>query len=162
MPTIDETKGLFMDLNVRQWEKVAAAPVIVFVLIAYADRKLTPKEEKTFTRKWLPRLLELNIAPDEPSKDIYRWHLGEEAFNTKKWTKKTVGTLLDELESTFTLWNRKAEEPARSEFPKLLEQLAEDIAKASGGFPLLVSAINEDEWDMLTKVKHALRGRPML
>ena len=76
VPIIDETKGLFMDLNVREWEKIAAAPVIVFVLIAYADRKLTAKEEKTFNRKWLPRLLDLNIAPDETSKDIYRWHRG--------------------------------------------------------------------------------------
>ena len=151
-----------MDLNVREWEKISAAPVIVFVLMGYADRKLTPKEEQTFNHKWLPRLLALDIAPDETSNDIFRWQLGEYAFDTKKWTKQTVGALLGQLESAMTLWNRKASEPVRSTFPKLLEEMAEDVAKASGGVPLLVSAINDEEREMFIRVKHALRGRPYL
>ena len=151
-----------MDLSVRDWEAVAAAPVIVFVLVAFADRKLSDSEKTTFFDSWLPRLMDINIAPDEQAKRIYKWNVEEDALNMKRITSQTAGALLEQLSDTFTMLNDGVASETLQSFRKELAALALDVANAAGGFLMFVDPISEDEEKMLAKIKHAMRGRPTL
>lgn len=147
-----------MQLSVQDWESVAEAPVVVFVLIAFADRDLSDNEREAFYETWLPRLKKINIAPTEYMMELYQAGLGEATASLRPYTRCTTSELLERLAETFKVMRAQIRTSRVDDFRDSLMLLADEVAEASGGFPLLVDATSDFEAVMIDCVRVAMDG----
>ena len=147
-----------MQLHVNEWESVAEAPVIVFVLVAYADGELSPEERAAFFQKWQPRLRQAALAPEQYLTQ-YREGFDTAIESLRPYTRQSAGALLDRLAATFTMMRRKVRASRVDEFRDTLLLLASDVADASGGFSFLVDATSRDEGEAIALLQNAMDGR---
>ena len=145
-----------MQLSVREWERVAEAPVVVFVLVAFADRELTEQEQAEFREVWLPRLSEVNVGPNDDIMGLYRAGLEEATVSLRPYTRCSVPELLEQLSTTFEMMRSRVRASRVADFRDTLMLLASDVADASGGFSFLVDATSDEEATMIERVRAAI------
>ncbi len=151
-----------MDFTVQQWERIAAAPVTVFLLMAFGDLVISTAEQEVFFKEWSPRLMKIKLAVKPGDQAIFEWGLGEAEVSARQFMRLRPAELLEKLEDTFTVLGREPDTEKIEAFRSELMALARDVAKASGGLFGLRSPVSPDEEEMLMRVRHALRGRPIL
>lgn len=150
------------DFTVQQWELVGSAPVLVFVAMALADRKVSVPERDAFYKQWMPRLVALQINDNMDDEKLLDWGMSEAEVHLDDFLSLSIETVLERLEETFTLLDASLEPAKLEAYRSELMNLAQAVAAASGDLFGLRSPVRESEQMMLRKIQHALRGRPVV
>lgn len=146
-----------MQLSLQEWTRVAEAPVIVFVLVAYADGTLSEEERATFFTKWRPRLANVSVA-HEAFKPAYLAGLEKATESLRPYTRQSAKALLKGLADTFAMMHGRVRESRVDDFRNTLMVLASDVAKASGGFSFIIDATSHAEEEAIEKLRRAMYG----
>ena len=146
-----------MQLSLQEWTQVAEAPVIVFVLVAYADGELSDNERATFFEKWRPRLANVSVA-HEAFKPAYRDGLERATQSLSPYTRQSAKALLKRLADTFAMMRGRVRDSRVDDFRNTLMVLASDVAQASGGFSFIIDATSHAEEQAIEKLRRAMDG----
>ena len=150
------------DLTIQQWELLSSAPAMVFALIAFADRSVSKAESRTFFEQWAERMSGIRLNDDETDQQLFQWGMGEAEFGVESLLKTPSADLLHRVENAFTLMQSTFELERVDSYRTELFAFAEEIAAASGDWLGLRSPVRESEENMLRRVRHAMRGRPII
>lgn len=160
---IDTTEPLpSPDFSTQQWELIGSAPALVFVAMAMADRSVSTKERDLFFKKWMPRIVALKLNDDEMDEFVLDWGMGEAEVHLDELLELPTGEVLDRLENAFTLLASSFDAERVEEYRLELIAMAKAVAKASGDWFGVRSPVRDSEESMLRRVRHALRGRPVV
>jgi tellurite resistance protein len=146
-----------LDLDLRQWEDIGAAPVLVCVLIGMSDGELTEAEEDAFFERWSTRLQAISISENADDQKRFQWAVREAGLGINRLAKQPILKLQSRLESTIALIYRHLSEEVAQTFRDALLQIARDVASASGGGALgLRNPINPAEYGQLAQLEGLL------
>ena len=147
-----------LDLDLRQWEAIGEAPILVCVLIGMSDGELTEAEEDAFFERWSSRLQALAISDNADDQKRFQWAVREAGLGISRLAKQPLLKLQSRLESALILlYDHLSPEVAQS-FRDALLQIARDVAEASGtGVIGLINPINQAEYEQLAQVERLLQ-----
>jgi hypothetical protein len=132
------------------------------VAVAMADRTVSTNERDLFFKKWMPRLVALRLNEDDGDEQMLDWGMGEAEVHLDELLELSAETVLSRIEDAFTLLETSFDSKRLEEYRTELSGLARSVAKASGDWFGLRSPVRESEETMLRRVRHAMRGRPVI
>ncbi len=141
-----------MGLSVREWEIVAKAPVLVFVLVSKADGKISSAERSTLVRKWRTRLHCLRLVDEVNELTTYGWAIDRAIDNVNQLVVKSSDEILRDLERALQLVHQSFEPARCRNFREALADLAQDVARASGGMLGLTDPICAEEREAIEQI----------
>ena len=151
--TADEPKGE-LGLTESQWTAIAAAPVIVFMLVAAADGQVDARELSAFGKK----LTESLASPGRVMKGAVTRALPNLAFLTEKLAESGVERMAGLLVAARQMVDETVGRGEGHRFASALYALGESVASASGGgFFGLGNKISAEERVILGGLKELLR-----
>lgn len=152
-PTADEPKDE-LGLTESQWAAIAAAPVIVFMLVAAADGQVDAREVTAFGKKLTASL----ASPGRVMKGAVTRALPNLAFLTEKLAESGVERMAGLLVAARQMVDETVGRREGHRFASALYALGESVASASGGgFFGLGNKISAEERVILDGLKELLR-----
>ena len=146
-----------LDLDLRQWEAIGEAPVLVCVLVGMSDGELTEAEEDAFFDRWSARLQAISISENADDQKRFQWAVREAGVGINQLAKQRIIVLQSRLESTLVLLYKHLSDEVAQTFRDALLQIARDVANASGQGPLgLRNPINAAEYEQLSQIERLL------